>query len=257
MNQVATAVIPNTLIQPFSDTLESFRQGVDNLLAKRSYFISQVLPKLQENQDYYEIKGRKSLAKGGAEKLASIYNLTATFQRDDETMNSFSSVKDMIAYVCTLYRGNQIIGQGRGAAILSKNQGDINKTLKMAQKSAYIDAVIRSTGLSDIFTQDLETIFGEEVTTPIQASNFGKGVNTRVEEEKRLERQPVTEKWPYMVEQEDDFGFIPATEKQKSYLNRLISQRYFEPDEMEDRFKTIEGLSKYEASQMIEELLNF
>ncbi|OQA36520.1 MAG: hypothetical protein BWY53_00512 [Parcubacteria group bacterium ADurb.Bin326] len=256
MNQVATAVIPNTLIQPFSDTLESFRQGVDNLLAKRSYFISQVLPKLQENQDYYEIKGRKSLAKGGAEKLASIYNLTATFQRDDETMNSFSSVKDMIAYVCTLYRGNQIIGQGRGAAILSKNQGDINKTLKMAQKSAYIDAVIRSTGLSDIFTQDLETVFGSEETTPIQASNFNEGMNPQLRTENRSEGLPETDRGLYMMEQADDSGFIPATEKQKSYLSRLISQKYFEPDEMEDRFKTIEGLSKYEASQLIDELLN-
>ena len=256
MNQVATAVMPNALIQPLSDTLQSFKEGVDNLLAKRSYFISKVLPHLHQDLDFYEIKGRKSLGKSGAEKLASIYNLTATFQRDDDTMNSFSSIKDMIAYVCTLYRGAQVIGQGRGAAILSKNQGDINKTVKMAQKSAYIDAVIRSTGLSDIFTQDLEAVFGTEEMRPISAFNLNEGLNTQVKTERRLENPLVAEEETSMTVQADDFGFVPATDKQKNYLNRLISQKYFEPEEMEDRFKAIEGLSKFEASQLIDELIN-
>jgi hypothetical protein len=32
----------------------------------------------------------------------------------------------------------------------------LNKAIKMAQKSAFVDAVIRTTGMSDLFTQDLE-----------------------------------------------------------------------------------------------------
>ena len=48
------------------------------------------------------------------------------------------------------------MGQGRGASTLEKNEGDPNKTIKMAQKSAYIDSTIRATGLSDLFSQDLE-----------------------------------------------------------------------------------------------------
>jgi hypothetical protein len=47
------------------------------------------------------------------------------------------------------------VGEGRGAAVLVKNNNDPNKTLKMAQKSAFIDAVLRASGLSDFFTQDL------------------------------------------------------------------------------------------------------
>ncbi len=256
MTQALTAVMPNALIQPLSDSIQSFKEGVDALLAKRSYFISKVLPHLQQDFDFYEIKGRKSLGKSGAEKLASIFNLTATFQRDDDTMDSFSSIKDAIAYVCTLYRDGKITGQGRGAAVLSKNQGDINKTLKMAQKSAYIDAVIRSTGLSDIFTQDLETAFGAEEMRPISALNLIEGLNAQVKAEGRLEKPLEAEKEAFMTAQSEDFGFDPATDKQKNYLNRLISQKYFEPEEMEERFRTIEGLSKHEASQLIDELLN-
>ena len=82
MNGQKTLVATN--IQE-NESLELFKQGVDNLLAKRSYFISQVLPRLKEDQDYYVIKGKKSLAKGGAEKLASIYSLIATFEKDKES----------------------------------------------------------------------------------------------------------------------------------------------------------------------------
>jgi|TARA_R100001530_G_scaffold2201_1_gene3664 hypothetical protein len=136
-------------------TLATFKQGVDDLLAKREYFISQVLPKLKEKQDFHIILGKKSLSKGGAEKLASIYQLVATFDKDNDTVEMLSEVKGMVAYVCDLKRGGFIVGQGRGADTLGGNNGDPNKTIKMAQKRAYVDAVIRTTGLSDIFTQDM------------------------------------------------------------------------------------------------------
>ncbi len=49
----------------------------------------------------------------------------------------------------------------------------LNKAIKMAQKSAFVDAVIRTTGMSDLFTQDLEdmreVIEAEVVTEPANA----------------------------------------------------------------------------------------
>lgn len=38
----------------------------------------------------------------------------------------------------------------------------LNKAIKMAQKSAFVDAVIRTTGMSDLFTQDLEDMKSED-----------------------------------------------------------------------------------------------
>jgi len=248
MTQALVATMPSSLAQPLADTLETFKQGVDNLLAKRSYFISQVLPKLKENQDYYEIKGKKSLGKGGAEKLASIYNLTATFERDDQTMSAFSSVKDMIAYVCSLFKADQLVGQGRGAATLVKNQGDVNKTIKMSTKSAFIDAVIRTTGLSDIFTQDVEDM----AETQVLGQYTVAGHNAQVDDQTPLK----SAEYPSESASSSEYGFVPATDKQKSYLNRLVSQRCVESEELEEQLKVVEGLSKFEASQMIEELLN-
>jgi len=250
MTQALATTMSTNIVQPMADTLQSFQQGVDNLLAKRSYFISQVLPKLKENQDYYEIKGRKSLAKGGAEKLASIYNLTATFERDDASMTAFSSIKDMIAYICNLYRGDQVVGQGRGAAVLSKNQGDVNRSLKMAQKSAFIDAVIRSTGLSDIFTQDIENMSEYSVSSRFETNNSAKGHNTQVYDKTPLK----TASYPSDNASSDEF--VGCSEKQKSLLYNLISQRYYEADDIDERYNAVDGLSKIEASQLINELLN-
>lgn len=136
---------------------------IDGFLQKRQEFITKVNTIMVEKQDYHIIKQKKSLAKGGAEKIASIFGWTATFERDKDAMEAFSEVKGIICFVCNLHKDDKLVGQGRGSAILSKNDNDPNKTLKMAQKSAFIDAVLRASGLSDFFTQDLEDMPVEEI----------------------------------------------------------------------------------------------
>ena len=46
-----------------------------------------------------------------------------------------------------------MVSEGRGAREVLKEK-DINKAIKMAQKSAQIDAVLRTGALSEAFTQD-------------------------------------------------------------------------------------------------------
>jgi hypothetical protein len=62
------------------------------------------------------------------------------------------------AYVCTVIdRKRHTVGQGRGVAELREpGMLNANKTVKMAQKRAQIDAVLRCAGLSQWLTQDLE-----------------------------------------------------------------------------------------------------
>jgi hypothetical protein len=49
-----------------------------------------------------------------------------------------------------------VLGEGRGAGVAGVKRRDGNGAVKIAQKSAKIDAVINTLGLSDLFTQDLE-----------------------------------------------------------------------------------------------------
>jgi len=130
------------------------KTNIDGFLEQRQEFIEKVKAIMVEGKDFHVIQGKKSLAKGGAEKIASIFGWGATFEKDKDTLEAFD-IKGLVAYVCNLTKGDGLVGQGRGAATLAKNNNDANKTIKMAQKSAFIDAVIRTSGMSDFFTQDL------------------------------------------------------------------------------------------------------
>lgn len=109
------------------------------------------------------IKGKESkpsLLKPGAEKFCGLFKTRPTFRKDNETLEMLGNVAGIIAYVCDLVdvRG-QIVGEGRGTAKTDPKNGtdfDINKQVKIAEKRAQIDAVLRTGGLSDFFTQDME-----------------------------------------------------------------------------------------------------
>jgi len=238
----------NTIAPVKNESFELFKQGVNDLLSKRSYFISQVLPKLKENQDYYIIKGKKSLAKGGAEKLASIYNLTAKFERDNESLEMLGSMKGLIAFICTLSKAGVIAGQGRGSDTLERNNNDPNKALKMTQKRAFVDAVIRTTGLSDIFTQDIEDMNTEKINTAPETFDKGKykeWIDDLEEESNGSELQ-----YENIPAQQDGM-----TAKQRKLLVSLMTEKILDEDEREERLKTIDSLNKYEASDVIKEYI--
>lgn len=217
------------------DNIAQFRMGIDTLLEKRDYFIRRILPKLVEGRDYYTIKGNKSLGKAGAEKIAAIHHFAATFSRDTETLDSFRNADGLVVYVCTLFRNEEIVGQGRGAASLKEHKGDANKTIKMATKSSFIDAVIRSTGLSDIFTQDVETMPRREVQV--------------LPAEQRTESPEETE-----PEENLCWGNL-ITPKQKKFLDSLIFQYVSDKEERERWLSQAESCTKPEASEYISSFL--
>ncbi len=138
---------------------------IDGFITKRQEFIQKVNAICVEGKDFHVIQGKKSLAKGGAEKIASIFQWNASFDKDDDALSMLGEIAGLVAYRCTIRKGTKYVGEGRGAALLKSNAGDPNKTLKMAQKSAFIDAVLRASGLSDFFTQDLEDMPSANVST--------------------------------------------------------------------------------------------
>lgn len=223
------------------NNLESFKKSVDLLLAKRQYLITKVLPEFQEGLDYYVIKGRKSLGKSGAEKLCSIFSFSATFFKDEETLSMLSDRKDLIAFVCNLVdRDGKIVGQGRGIDTLVRNQNDANKAAKMAQKRGFIDATIRATGLSDIFTQDLES--SSNFMSGNQVDDNQEWVNDIFREEK--------------AENSDQF-IEPITTKQRDYILSLLNNKNLSPEEKAEYLERADESSKQEASELIKELISF
>ena len=118
-----------------------------------------IASELKENVDYGTIPGVRSskpcLFKPGAEKFCSLLQLRAEFARDQETLDMAGGKEGLIAYVCRLIHNptGQVVAEGRGACSVGEKQGNVNTTIKIAEKRAMIDAVLRL-GLSESYTQD-------------------------------------------------------------------------------------------------------
>ncbi len=202
-------------------SLDVFKVSINQLLLQRRFFVDKIKPMLKQDQDYYIINGKKSLSKGGAEKLCQIYGLTASFERDYDSLQSFPETKGVVIFKCTLRRADgSVVGEGRGASTLEKNNGDINKCLKLAEKSSMICATLRSTFLSSDFTQDLEDM--PSLGGPVQ-----------IEEVARANEA------------------LMISDRQKSYLTQLLYDNINDENEREESLNSLTTLTRHEASEMI------
>ena len=154
---------------PQVDDLEAALQVWTTERAVVQRFLKQ---ELKANVDYYTLRisgkdSKPSLSKAGAEKVLGWLKLQASFVPDTGTWEMLGRPQDLVCYVCTLRtRSGEIVGEGRGARSLKKDSGDVNKAIKMAEKSAMVSAVLRTGALSEVYTQDLEDLPDAE---PIKA----------------------------------------------------------------------------------------
>jgi hypothetical protein len=104
--------------------------------------------------------GKKCLFKSGAEKICVLLGVTPTFPsfKDYELAAIANQKLDHIILRCELLADTGVIvASGIGARALKDDFGNLNKSLKMASKSAMILATLSVAGLSEIFTLDLES----------------------------------------------------------------------------------------------------
>ena len=102
---------------------------------------------------------KPTLLKPGAEMISLLFRWRAQFLADLDTLQMYGpGTTGVFAYICQLIdREGQVVGQGRGVAELRETSlTSANMAVKMAEKRAYVDAVLRAAGLSQYFTQDLE-----------------------------------------------------------------------------------------------------
>lgn len=159
---------------PQVDDLEAALQVWTTERAVVQRFLKQ---ELKANIDYYTLRiggkdSKPSLSKAGAEKVLGWLKLQASFTPDTGTWEMLGRPQDLVCYVCTIRtRSGEIVGEGRGARSLKKDGGDVNKAIKMAEKSACVSAVLRTGALSDVFTCDLEDMQEEpaKITMPSAA----------------------------------------------------------------------------------------
>ena len=153
---------PTTALRPRTPQVDDLEAALQVWTTERAVVQRFLKQELKANVDYYTLRiggkdSKPSLSKAGAEKVMGWLKIQASFTPDTGTWEMLGRPQDLVCYVCTLRtRSGEIVGEGRGARSLKKDGGDVNKAIKMAEKSACVSAVLRTGALSDVFTQDLE-----------------------------------------------------------------------------------------------------
>jgi hypothetical protein len=176
---------------PFDGNVVEFKQALTRRGENRSALIAWVREALVDGVDYGAIKRsngsmtKPSLRKPGAEKICGMLNVVPTFPtlKDYEQLALQGIPIDQIILRCHLLSmSGEVLADGVGARSMKQDNGDLNKALKMACKSAHIDATLRMGGLSEIFTQDLEDMppqqFDSQPTETARPVSGGRGFAT-------------------------------------------------------------------------------
>jgi hypothetical protein len=117
---------------------------------------------LVPNQHYQKIRGKDVLLKAGAEELGKFFGLSSGYS-DLETHSAdgefFASVK------CSVTNSHgRVLAESYGfyGSDEHKGKAPANTVVKMAQKRAYVGAILTATGTSELFTQDVEDVPAQE-----------------------------------------------------------------------------------------------
>jgi hypothetical protein len=159
----------------FDTPVEIFRQQLMNRKKNQEELATLAKTFLIENEDYGSIKTKRGLTrptllKNGAEKLCNLLGLRARFPNLAEYERAALSGIELQHLIlrCELVDSqNRVVAEGVGGRSTIQDMDfnkkpDWNKLMKMLQKSAHIDAVIRCAGIS--FAQEQED--EEKITSP-------------------------------------------------------------------------------------------
>lgn len=134
------------------------RSLVERETLNRKVLTEYISKHMKDGVDYGKIANfpKDVLFKPGSEKFCSLMRLRVEFHKDSETFEMAGSTAGLFCYKALLINQNgEIVGEGRGACSIQEKK-NANTAIKIALKRAQIDAVLRTGGLSDFFTQDLE-----------------------------------------------------------------------------------------------------
>lgn len=246
------------VVNPLDLEPAAFRAGLDRRKENRKALIEWVRDALVEGRDFGSVSTKRgpskpSLWKPGAEKICGMLGVTPTFPtlvEYEQAAIKGIEVKSIVLRCEITNSSGAIIAHGVGGRSLEQDYGDLNKALKMAEKSAHIDATLRMAGLSEIFTQDIEDM-------PPQVVSI-KG------DPKPQPPKPVAKPAPKLPTNETRKWMIEKLLALPGQENRKICQEYFQKvgqlmdnEQIEDLPLRFVPFSKQELEALINCLSNF
>lgn len=180
-----------------------------------------------------------TLWKAGAEKIIAAMGLAAHFpnvhQYEEACLRGLKITQVLLK--CELKtQGGRIVAEGAGARHLREDNWRLNTSVKMAQKSAMIDATIRVTGLTGVFIKTHRHTLKNKFPKMSDCNDYnlppGAVCNSTHPEDKSI------------TQRQKEFIFKLAGVKGHTTesLNRLIHEKFN---------KHLEDLNRVEAHQII------
>ena len=217
------------LHSPMDMPIEQFKAGLEQREANRQALLQWIAKTLVEGVDFGVIRNKKSLWKPGAEKITGMLGIKREYPGIDKYQDAAVEGKsiDQIVIKCVLNNGQNVhVSEGLGGRTVRQEGGDLNKAIKMAAKSSFIDGTLNLVGLSEIFTLDLEDMFPEELQTPSKPP------------EKKAESKPAPKKVKIEVD--------PTPEDRlKAYIGSINDEEFVkQAKRMTEEIKDLESLKK-------------
>lgn len=163
----------DTQLTPLESGSKDLGAVMEEEATKRELILKYIAKHMKAGVDFGTIRiggrdSKPSLFKPGSEKFLSLFRLTASFRQDVDTYAMQGGEVGVFCYICELKDSSgRIVGEGRGAASMKEKSWSLNNCIKIAEKRAQIDAVLRTGALSDFFTQDLEDMAQKYDNSPI------------------------------------------------------------------------------------------
>jgi len=243
------AVVSNN---PLDCPVESFAASLLRRQSNRHALIQWIKTNLVESVDFGSIQTKRGLSKpslwkAGAEKITTILSVSAQFPSyvDYEHSALSSTALERIIIRCELINAQQhIIASGIGARALKQDFGDFNKALKMASKSAFIDATLKLAGLSDIFTLDLEDMASEQTSPAPKVKSNQQRYVKKAHSEHKAPAMPTSAKAPLSL----------INPMQLTAVEKIIEQDHIHPEKLLSWLSKVCVAQDYQPIQKLSQL---
>lgn len=249
-------IVPGEAYQPAFDA-KRFKSALERRQENRKALIDWLTETMVEGIDFGRIHvikkdvcpdgknctkdhhfSKPSLWKPGAEKICGMLGWLPTFPNLDDYTRMIRAGRpiEKIILVCRIMTGTgAVIGEGIGARSLLQDGSDLNKALKMAKKSAHIDATLVAAGLSEIFTQDYgddpdeddEAEHGRKPADPYAASSDHGAEHDRLP---RRGRTRIDVKTHCPIGESRGFKGKPWTEVDTGFLDWIVANISDKPE---------------------------
>jgi hypothetical protein len=174
----------------------------------------------------------------------------------------------VIILKCELHTGSGFVAaEGTGARKVDQDRGDINKSLKMAVKSAHIDATLRVAVLSELFTQDIEDMLQDKAGKgDVPAGDENNNHHTHPAQPQPAQTPPPPPREPATNGQNhttngQGYESNRITAKQHSFIMDLLKDARMTKSELNQHWveaygSVVDHITRHDASSLIDWLRN-